>query len=144
MTSLFTVKHTSLNSPRLEQAEKMLAKVAESWGRMQTGVEAMAKTKMSDDERKAYFASVFPGDSTRAENTRRRMTELLDHESNRLEGMAGTLWQAYNAATFWIQHERPTRASDESLRSDLKEHSNLFGSGADMTEVALDRALELV
>lgn len=138
------MKHSSLAEPRLKQVAKVIEKAVAEWKAIREGCEAMARKQITDEIRNAYFDSIVPGEKKRSENVRSRLTELLDHEYNRLPGMAGTLWQAYNAATYWIQYERPSRGKDDAEREDNKRYSNFLGSGSEMTATAFREAMALV
>jgi hypothetical protein len=111
---------------------------------MREACEVLAKRTVDSKTVQQYFESVVPGKATRSVNVRERMTALLDHETNRLPGMAGTLWQAYNAVTYWGQYERPTRGSTDEERVNNRQSSMMFGSGLDLNRDAMKFALELV
>lgn len=138
------IKHTEDCFERLELAKKAIAKQVARFKALQEQCEALARKPVDSGMVEEYFKAVFTGDSTRIVNVRKRLVELMDHETNTLPGMKGTLWQPYNAVTFYVQHERPTRGATDEERLNNKFESNLWGSGFELIESAMEEALALV
>ena len=136
------MKHTSNAIERLQDAKEAIAKQIADFATLKEACEILARTKVSRDRVTEYFATLVPGEAKRAQNTRIRLVELLDHEYQTLPGMGGTLWQAYNAATYWAQYEQPTRGASDDERENNKAWSNINGTSADLTERAMSVALE--
>jgi hypothetical protein len=66
----------------------------------------------------------------------------MDEDNQRIPGIIGTAWAAYNSVSEWHDHERgrfgPVRESDG------RAHSNLFGISDAQKRIAFDQAMALV
>ena len=54
-----------------------------------------------------------------------------------------TAWNAFNAYTGYVQHDRGSRLKDQAKVAEQKESSNLFGANANRTSAALTTALAI-
>lgn len=64
---------------------------------------------------------------------------LLDAETNRIDGIGGTLWAALNAVTEWTDFSR-----SPGVRGDRRDHLKVLGSGAVAKRTAMRLALAAV
>ena len=121
----------------------------ENWG---IDAESMLSIKMKKTEMREYFAEALgiktkeqPDGSfqysTKGLNKILECEKLLDKKTNRVGKMAGTLWQAYNALTEYLDHVetvpkavRDGKANAEDAKMQAltikKQESSLFGQGA--------------
>jgi hypothetical protein len=67
----------------------------------------------------------------------------MDDRRQRLPGIAGTLWAAFNAATQYADWERPVRGTTEARRDQNRLSSIWFGSSADLKRHAWNEALRM-
>ena len=65
--------------------------------------------------------------------------DLLNHPTNRTGGMEGTQWAAYNAVTYYIDHERKVQGEGELSvfeQEDKRRDSSWFGRGEGIRQKA--------
>lgn len=144
----YNIRHTSRLYDRLEQAREVLGMVNKdfmAWGEM---AQSLVQHKIDNDGMESYFIDALnltfndKGDlTTRSANMLKTVKGLLDNKNNRLNGMAGTAWAAYNAVTEAIDHEFTTLANGEV--STKRMESALFGTYARTKQKAFVKALEL-
>lgn len=110
----------------------------------QEAAEFLSKKKFSVEALKEYYSELFPSKSKKKdkETGEVKMSRLAQTAMDVLETQPGaeyeegTWWQAYNAATYTIDHLRG-RNQDNRL------NSAWFGGGRKKKIAALDKALEL-
>ena len=61
--------------------------------------------------------------------------DLLQHPTNMVGGMSGTAWAAWNAVTYYVDHERVVRGD---YKDDKRLDASWFGVGADIRQRAYD------
>lgn len=69
----------------------------------------LAKTRMTEAEAKAFLEKLIPGENTVSEN---RRTNLLTLFKTGTGNEGATRWDAYNAVTEFVTHQRTYRKSD--------------------------------
>ena len=62
--------------------------------------------------------------------------DVLNHSTNRTDGMEGTKWAAYNAVTYYIDHERSVQG--QQYQEDKRLDSSWFGKGVEIRQKAYD------
>jgi len=62
--------------------------------------------------------------------------DALNHPTNRTGGMEGTKWAAYNAVTYYIDHERAVQGQE--YQPDKRLNNSWFGRGVDLRQRAYD------
>jgi len=109
---------------------------------------AMAKVQMTEAEIKDYFdrmyATIFGEDMTEKHQTETMALWQgnMTSPQNTVKSTEGTAWHAFNAITFWADHQRGRFKSVHE--SDSRIHSNLFGVAALDKQKALRGALALI
>ena len=80
--------------------------------------------------------------STRAQNIINEVTGLFEHgKGQRMDGVKGTAWAAFNAIVEYVDYTRTTKGEDQAAS---RASSLLFGSGATLKQKAWDSAMALV
>lgn len=80
--------------------------------------------------------------SGKHENMRNKIIENLDHESNNVDNMRGTVWAVYNAYTYFIDHQRTLNSTTGELKPEGRENA-IFNDGRRKRERAVARCLEV-
>ena len=62
--------------------------------------------------------------------------DLLNHPTNTIGGIQGTKWSAYNAVSYYVDHERPVR--NGPYADDRRLDASWFGNGAELRQRAYD------
>jgi len=62
--------------------------------------------------------------------------DLLNHPTNTVGGIQGTRWAAYNAVSYYVDHERPVQGG--AYRDDRRLDASWFGNGAELRQRAYD------
>ena len=78
--------------------------------------------------------------SGRHENIRDTILKNLDHESNNIDNMRGTVWAVYNAYTYYIDHQRIINSSTGELKLEGQENA-VFNAGRLDRQKAVDKCL---
>ena len=101
---------------------------------------------MTGDRLEQYLELVFPRTESQTKKGVKperwaALTQLFEESSSdlQLEGVRGTLWGAYNAVTHFEDYKQPKA---EEL-SDQRLQRIWFGSGADLKQLALEKAIDL-
>ncbi|MCA9310234.1 MAG: DUF932 domain-containing protein [Phycisphaerales bacterium] len=144
-----TLRHTAGSLDRIDEAQRVLGLATRQFDRMQTEMDLLASTRLSEAEVRDYFLTVWPDnpqteDNRRAALVRDRMRHNFDSGAQRLEGIEGTAWAAYNAVSQWTDWERPTRGRTAQQRDDNRLRSIWLGDSAQVKQRAWKAALELV
>ena len=80
--------------------------------------------------------------SGKHESQRNKIIENLDHESNNVDNMRGTVWAVYNAYTYFIDHQRTLNSTTGELKPEGRENA-IFNDGRRKRERAVVRCLEV-
>jgi len=122
-------------------------------------VQALAARKLSDDDVRNYFRSVFqtlwPDKLAEALNGDRAAAAevqlILQGWINNLRsprnidtGTEGTAWSALNAVTEWAEYERAVRVPKGETADSARAWSRLFGRGQEIKAAALGKALAVL
>jgi phage/plasmid-like protein (TIGR03299 family) len=157
-----SIRHTVNAADRIADAQKALGLATNFYDNLSTVFNKLAAKEISPQWMKDYTKALIgvprkrPGKkeefSSRAINTRNRIIDLMDHETNRLPGMRGTAWAAYNAVTLYADHFMKTSRISEGINKtkrlsdpdDRRLNNIWFGGGANLKIRALNTALEMV
>jgi phage/plasmid-like protein (TIGR03299 family) len=127
------VVHTRDMKLRLETARQNLHLINSHYQEIEGNFAAMVKVKMNNARLSSYLTVVFPDPEEpnderafeRECRDRARAAFLFENGTgNKLKGVAGTLWAAYNGVAELVDHGRRRRSTGQHL-----EHI-WFGSGA--------------
>lgn len=138
-------KHYADVHERIKEAYRLLGIVNDAYDRAGITMKAMAKVQIGTDQLKRYFEAVMPTPSDDEEQRARvaqrheRWEQLfVEGDGNRLSGVKGTVWAAYNGITQWTDRESYTTRLKEPLKSIW------FGSGRAIKERAFSEAEKLL
>jgi len=139
------IKHYADVHDRIKEAYRLLNIVNDAYDRAASTMKAMAKVQIGADQLKRYFQAVMPI-TTDNEEQKTRMIQrhqrwehlFTEGDGNRLPGVKGTVWAAYNGITQWVDRESYTRRLKEPLKSIW------FGSGRMVKERAFSEAEKLL
>lgn len=157
----FRHKHTSNVHARMADAVRSFRAVLAGAEKRAEAVQALADRRLTSDETREFFLSVYSASigrvpskvETEADKTARdRAVETvsawvanLDDARQRIDGIGGSAWAAFNAVSQWTDHEKRTRRTDGlPTESEARQFSALFGQGAEVKSAAWGRALALV
>ena len=139
----FYAKHTRNVMQRATEAREVLGLAHAYYEMFAKQVDELVNTKMTALETQDYLQQVydFKDDVAYAEQDYRLVKayestlDLLGHPTNTLGGIQGTRWAAFNAVTYYIDHERPIRGRD---KSDKRLDASWFGKGAELRQKAFN------
>lgn len=119
----YRVIHCSDVRSKLEQAHQMLGLIQDRFNDMEQTFKAMSRVKMDSNRLAEYLATVYP-DSKELEKMElvkrdRSWSEYFFDQGrgNRLPGVAGTLWAAFNGVTEWQDHRKSRQNENQRLAS---------------------------
>jgi len=120
------IPHTRNVRAMLQQAEDTLGIINRRYNDISAVFKAMALRKLDNDRVKRYMARVFPAPRDREDRygyklamTNRAFAELLFDQGagNRMQGVEGTLWAAFNGVTELIDHRQTKQTDNNRLNS---------------------------
>jgi len=122
----FRIFHTRDLPQRMQQASDMLGIIRQRFDEIEQTFQTMTQVKMNRSRLDEYFQMVFPDPvRTESEKALRRVAEnriwaeqFFDQgKGNRLPGVAGTLWAAYNGVAELVDHRPIAKTPDRHLNS---------------------------
>jgi phage/plasmid-like protein (TIGR03299 family) len=121
--AVFRVSHHSDIHEKLKQAHEMLGIITERFGEVEQAFQSMSGVKMDSNRLTDYLAQVYP-DSKEPEKQVlvKRDRDWSEHffaegRGNRMKGVAGTLWAAFNGVTEWQDHRKTRQNLNQRLNS---------------------------
>jgi len=143
-----SITHKGDLASKIQEAQRVLGLAETFYQDAATKIDILVAHQASSGQIEDYFKLLYPdpedSDNNRARNVRNRLTEIFETgQGLDLPGVQGTMWAAYNAVTEWVDHHRPTRVSDPTLRASRRLESAWFGSGAKLKSRAWQEALAL-
>ena len=141
----FNFSHTGDITQKIELARQALGIVVQQQRMFGQKMRVLAQCKLDARKLGRYFDDVYsltwgsvenatPADKKHRENIISTFKANMDIPRNTVKATAGTLWQAFNAVTFYHDHQRG-RLKDVAS-SDARVHSNLFGTSAHAKGIA--------
>jgi len=138
------IRHTKSATDKMKQAIEVAKRAEEYFDAVQETSNLLASTAFSKQQMVALTEVLFPASeevSTRTENNRETLLNLFGGG----RGTFGeTAWDAYNAVTEYVTHERGTRVSEGKSADEQRFTANYFGSGANFMDKGLDTILTMV
>ena len=152
----FVAHHTATIMERVEEAKAALGLYNRALEETKPVLDHLAAKDVNSEQFKQFFLQCYvrdfgaipmePSDAKEERQLERAMT-AFSHAENRFEkekGTAGTTWwNALNAYTGYMQHDRQTRLKDPTLKWERKAESLLFESGAQNAGKSLKLALQM-
>lgn len=141
-----SLRHTGRTTQRLDDARRVLGIASHGFRHMNEEMNAMARVQMGTRGLDEYLQRVWPDDPTSESNdgavkVRNRMTELFDDEPQRLKGVRGSVWAAWNAVSQYTDWERRHRGGSRERRDENRLRSIWFGDSAEVKRRAWNEAL---
>lgn len=119
----FRVVHHADIHRKLEQAHKMLGIIHEQFDAMEETFQHMSRIKVDGNRLAEYLAAVYPDsmepDKMELVRRDRSWSEYFfdQGKGNRLPGVSGTLWAAFNGVTEWQDHRKSRQNENQRLTS---------------------------
>jgi phage/plasmid-like protein (TIGR03299 family) len=116
------VHHQGIHQ-RIKQAHEMLGLIKSKFNDLEASFKQMARVKMDKNRLTQYLAQVYPDpkEENKIEMVRRDRgwSEYFFNEGrgNRMPGVAGTLWAAFNGVTEWLDHRKSRQNENQRLNS---------------------------
>ena len=117
------ISHHSDIHQKLKQAHEMLGLIKTQFADVEESFQAMSRVKMNSNRLTEYLTQVYP-DSTEPDKQLlvqrdRSWSEYFFDQGrgNRMAGVAGTLWAAFNGVTEWIDHRKTRQNENQRLNS---------------------------
>lgn len=152
----YTFRHTSGVQIKAEEIKSALGLYGRALDHTKGQIEILSHKEVNREQVQAFFLEAFTRDfgaipanpKTDAENTQRdRAMEAHRHFSRRWDrerDIAGTTaWNAFNAYSGFVQHERRIRVADDR-KAEARVEYRLMGEDADRTSATFAQALALV
>jgi phage/plasmid-like protein (TIGR03299 family) len=149
------IRHRPSLDARVKDARAKLGIVAARFDRFDEELHAMLATPLKPRQVESYFDGVLPAEplppaspitprqlQNRAESID-AFRRNFDDDSNRLPGVRGTAWAAYNAVSEWADHQRPRKGATALARAESRLDSVWFGSSHQIKQRAYAGALQL-
>lgn len=142
------IQHTKALFDNLQKAGDMLQSINGRFTEIEATYKDMARVQMNSERLGEYLSLVFPQKPGSVQNTvaekvfmdRKRAEQLFaEGTGNRMPGVKGTLWAAYNGVTELVDYGSPKYAKFDQSR---KLNSIWFGKGASVKSRAYRVALE--
>lgn len=148
---MFKVRHTKSIGGKVADAREALGIINESYVELEAKLQKLANIKVSDKAFEGFIGSLgfnVDADKGKGKGQVDALKALFGGEGMgaTLETAKGTAWGALNAVTQYVDYDRPTRvtkAGSFKTESEARLASQWFGSGLDLKEKALEKALLL-
>lgn len=151
----FTFRHTSGIEVKAEQIKSALGLYGRSLDFTRSAIETLSHRDMNTQAVQAFFTEAYTRDfgaipanpkTEKEQGERERAIQAFRSYARRFDReqpIAGaTAWNAMNAYTGWLQHERPVRV-DAKRKTEARNVYRLFGEDAERTSATFDQALAL-
>ncbi len=151
----FRLRHTQGMHDRLTEARAALSMVRKDWEDFGALANALAKKKWTKEQLNSFLDEIYPprpeekrreGQDAYAPQTldaRDNVKTLVAVEAERFPKLAGTAWQALNAAIEVIDYSKPIEVKDWPVFQEARLRSMWFGQGKIKKQLALDAALKV-
>lgn len=152
----YTFRHTSGVELKAEEIKSALGLYGKALEDTRGRIEALSAREIGREDVQRFFVEAYTRDfgpipanpKTEKEKTEReRATDAFRSYSRRWDAerdVAGaTAWNAFNAYTGWLQHERPVRVA-KPRKAEARMEYRLLGDDAERTSDAFAQALALV
>ena len=156
-SSAISIRHTVNVMERLEEAKRALAGYSAAIEATKNLANDLAKRDVTREEVQQFFLDCYtyeygevptnPKDATEERRKNRAMdaynsfTRRFDDER---EIAGASLWNAFNAFSGLVQHDKKARGKDDKDRIEKRVNSNLLGLNAERTGRALQRAFKML
>lgn len=136
------IHHADIHS-KLENAHKMLGFINDRFDDMEETFQAMSRIKMNTDRLTEYLAEVYPTvkepEKMELVQRDRNWSEYFfdQGKGNRMPGVTGSLWAAFNGVTEWLDHRKSRQNPNQRLVSTW--YGNSYQTKARAYSIAADK-----
>ena len=139
----FYAKHTRNVMTKAAEAREVLGLAHAYYEMFARTIDKLVNTRMTVFDQQRYFQQVyhFKDNKSYAEQDHRIVrayettVDLLNHPTNLIGGIQGTAWAAFNAVSYYVDHQKVIRGSLDR-QDDRRLEGSWFGSGADLRQRA--------
>jgi phage/plasmid-like protein (TIGR03299 family) len=152
----YTFRHTSGIELKAEEIKRALGLYGKSLESTRTRIDALSAKDVKREDVQAFFVEAYSRDfgpipttpTTDAEKSaRERAADAYRAYARRFDrerDIAGaTAWNAFNAYSGWLQHERPVKVA-AGRRAEARNEYRMLGDDAERTNAAFEQALAMV
>jgi phage/plasmid-like protein (TIGR03299 family) len=138
------IHHADIRS-KLESAHQMLGLINDRFDEMEETFQAMSRVKMDTNRLSDYLATVYPevkeAEKMELVKRDRSWSEFFFDQGrgNRLPGVAGSLWAAFNGVTEWQDHRKSRQNENQRLVSTW--YGSSYQTKARAYSVAMDKMM---
>lgn len=154
--SAIAIYHTGSVMERVVEAQNALRHYGKAMQETKEVINTLANKEVNSEEVQKFFLECYTADfgdvpvnpqNKKEERRRERSMSAFNSFSRRFDDektISGTsLWNAYNAYSGLVQHDRKARGQDDADRIEKRVDSNLFGLNQARTHHALERAFTM-
>lgn len=141
-----SLMHTGKLSEKVDHARNALGLVSEKFGNYQTEIQAMVGKDLQRNKLIEYVTDLAIECRSTEKSQKKfadKIIENLNHETNKVGGMKDTVWAAYNAVSFFADHQMTVQGKGVT-KTDNRLNSIWFGSSHKLKQEAYSKALQLV
>jgi phage/plasmid-like protein (TIGR03299 family) len=110
------VKHTASQRPRLTQAIEQATGIRQVFQNLEDDIAILSATEVTEEQMKEMALRVFPNDTKQSESARDSVLSQFSNE--RLGAFGETGWDAMNAFTAHLNHNRNSRQTEGTTREE--------------------------
>lgn len=136
-----TIHHTQSLVGKVAAAREKLQIVVSRFDKFEEEAQMLANRSMSQKDLTEYFTGLVAG---RSEKQQKKILESLlanfENERQSLEGVRGSAWAAYNAASEWADHEMRVLGKGDA-QTEARLNSIWFGASHEFKQRAWKSAL---
>tara|TARA_R110002020_G_scaffold149647_2_gene326007 strand:- start:48 stop:1070 length:1023 start_codon:yes stop_codon:yes gene_type:complete len=151
--TIYNIRHTKNMADKVDSARDAIGLINEDFERTKEFYQNLMNVKLTHEELETYFidaAKLEYNDKgelhPRGQNIVTQLFQNMNHETNLVGNMKNTAWAAYNAFTFWVDHQRcisktkGLNMTQDQIQTNLS--NALMGAGLVDKQKALNLALE--
>ncbi len=141
-----SVRHTERVHDRIADAQRVLGVAVEGHRELEARMNLLARHRLKRGQFGRYLDRVLGKDADDGKDPSRARVQVeanFEHPLQRIKGIEGTAWAAYNSVAQWVDWERSARGRDQRERDERRFSTVMVGAGADLKRRAFDQALAL-
>lgn len=145
-----TVYHYGSLQERVREARQNFGVITARFDQFDEELHALLDRQMNGADVAGYFNELMPAPAESSDRSRKfrdeiigKWTENFDNPRQRLPGIHGTAWAAFNSVSEWADHQKPASGKTEHEKANSRLKSIWFGSANRVKQDAYAAALEL-
>lgn len=141
------IRHCESLGERITEARQALGIVTERLKQHETELQLLASRMMTSVERASFFETVVAGTALQEKGRKQLLDTFnanLDHETNNVPGIRDSAWAAYNAVSWYADHQAKALGKTDTAKAESRLASMWFGTSSGLKQRAFDAALQLV